>query len=146
MEDIPEANDVPVRLAPGFTSVERLQAARRIAYKEGHRVFVATPSMSDARLLFDEQGPSLNCPLAWSVDGTTVYLSHEQIYAVDTDTAAVRAVTDFRDKDRFGANWLLQPTPDGSSLVFLNMPHPELSNTSGRVPAFIPTPRQAPPT
>jgi hypothetical protein len=119
-----------VALTTGFSRTDRIRVSRQIAYKgrssdkrhAGSTVFVAVPGQQEDSPLFNEGNRNLNCPLTWNLDGTTIYHSHKQIYALDVATGTARAITRFRGKDQFSANWLLETTPEGLSLITLHMP------------------------
>jgi hypothetical protein len=68
---------------------------------------------------------ALNAPLAWSLDGATLYHAYDQIYAIDPEAASSKAVTSFHE--RFTVNHHLRCSPDGKRLVFYRdttFPHP----------------------
>jgi Tol biopolymer transport system component len=109
---------VDVELAVGFVLSERIGANRQIAFRKDFSVCLSYADIRDDRLLFDDRQGSLVCPLAWNSRGTTVYHSYAQIYAIEAETAAAKAVTDFPESEQFSVTWILNCSPDEKRLFF----------------------------
>ena len=122
MPDVSSPPSAELTLASDLTRTDRIGGSYRIAYKQKYKVYVTDLRGSKPKRLFEERSHFLNCPLTWSRDGTSVYVSSRQIYAINTSTGEKRAITDFQGKEQFSANWLLQRTQDGAALVFLSVP------------------------
>ncbi len=127
-----------VTLARGFTLARHLETETRIAYRSrisrGGTVFVGHPFGGSGRRVFICRHTTLNCPLAWSPDGRTLYLSHDQIHAVDVATRRSHPVTRFGDDEQFSAIWFLKCSPDGRVLLFMQSKWSEsaLAHPSGQ--------------
>src|SRR4051794_41049814 len=87
--------DNAVELDPEFTLADRIDAPHRFAYKFNFKIFLRSVDSTSSGVLFHDKGRSLNAPLAWAPDGSTLYHAHEQVYAIDPRSATARPLTDF---------------------------------------------------
>lgn len=109
-----------VKIARGFRTVERVKTPRWLAYRgKSSEVRVRRADGSEEKQLFESKGGGLNCPLAWSPDGGTLFHGHDQIHAIDVSTGRSRPVTSFPPGEDFSVLWFLRCSADGKFLVFL---------------------------
>jgi Tol biopolymer transport system component len=111
----------PVELNPEFTLAERIDAPHRFAYKSAFEVILRSVDGTSVEALFHDKGRSLNAPLAWAPDGSTLYHAYDQIYAIDPRTKAARPLT--HSPERFCVNHHLHSSPDGRRVVFFRYPN-----------------------
>ncbi|MBW3597315.1 MAG: hypothetical protein KY475_08575 [Planctomycetes bacterium] len=91
-----------VDLDSEFSLIESIDAHHNFAYKFNFGVFVRSVDGSTLECVFRDNERSVNAPLAWSPDGSTLYHAYDQVYAINITTRSAKALTDF--PDRFSVN------------------------------------------
>lgn len=105
-----------VDVGVGFARAESLRANARLAYVENGNVVVEDLATKRLRRHAVVTGPA--CPLAFDVDGRTLFHSGDQLVAIDFVRGRSRALTKFGPAARRGIIWDLHVAPDGRRVLF----------------------------